>query len=83
MNKYWRKVTKPGPGAKATKKRNRQFNQHKATQMMFEHFGLMAEGMKATVIVMMVGCFGIGIVLGSALTAFNLIREKRRGGPQL
>ena len=51
--------------------------------MMFEHFGLMAEGMKATVIVMMIGCFGIGIVLGSALTAFNLIREKRRGGPQL
>jgi hypothetical protein len=45
--------------------------------MMFEHFGLMAEGMKATVIVMIVGCFGIGIVLGSALTAFNLIRDKR------
>jgi hypothetical protein len=77
----WLKITKPGAGAEATKKRNRQFNQHKATQMMFEHFGLMAEGMKATVIVMMVGSFVIGIALGSVLTAFNLVlnlvREKR------
>jgi hypothetical protein len=46
--------------------------------MMFEHFGLMAEGMKATVVIMMIGSFGIGIVLGSVLATFNFIREKRR-----
>ena len=43
---------------------------------VFEHFGLMAEQLKATVIVMMVGSFLIGIVLGSVLTVCNLIYEK-------
>jgi len=46
-----------------------------------EYFGLMAEGMKATVVVMIVGSFVIGIALGSVLAAFNLVlnfvREKR------
>jgi len=36
----------------------------------------MAEQLKATVIVMMVGSFLIGIVLGSVLTVCNLIYEK-------
>ena len=43
---------------------------------VFEHFGLMAEQLKATVIVMMVGSFLIGVVLGSVLTVCNLIYEK-------
>jgi hypothetical protein len=46
---------------------------------VFKHFGLMAEQLKATVVVMIVGSFAVGIALGSILTVCNLIYAKLRG----
>jgi hypothetical protein len=46
------------------------------TLTVFEHFGLVAEQLKATVVIMIVGGFAIGVVLGSILTVCNLIYEK-------
>jgi hypothetical protein len=54
------------------------YNRNPNEDDMFNHFGQMAEGLKTTVIVVVLGTFGLGIVLGSAIGAFNVIRWKRK-----